>query len=283
MASKKIIVPTDFTKASETALEHAHAVAKATGSKVYLLHIVEHKKDLAEARVKLEATKKMVKESLNLEIETIGRIGNIYEDIDSVAVEMDAALIIMGTHGMRGMQFVTGSRALRIVTSASVPFIITQERGVGPNAYDDIIVPLDLNKETKQKLNMAAKMAHYFDATVHIISPDENDEFLNNQLKRNVSFAQNFFEEEGLKCTVKITSSSSSSSSFVKDVVSHSVSVTGDLIAIMNIEEKSLFGIFGTSYAQKMIENEAQIPVMVLNPIQTHIVSYPSFGGYDPS
>ncbi len=283
MAEKKILVPTDFTKVSEIAIEHAQAVGKATGSEVYVLHIVEHKKHLSEAKAKLNALKERIKEQLGLDIHTIGRIGNIYEDIDSVAVEMDAALIIMGTHGMKGMQFVTGSRALRIVTSASVPFIITQEKGVGPNAYDDIIVPLDLNKETKQKLKMAAKMAHYFDATVHIISPDENDEFLNNQLNRNVQFAKSYFEDEGLKCTVKITESRSSSSNFVRDVIKHSSAVTGDLIAIMNIEEKSLFGIFGTSYAQKMIENDAQIPVMMINPIQTHHVSYPSFGGYDPS
>jgi len=200
-----------------------------------------------------------------------------------VAVEMDAALIIMGTHGMKGMQFITGSRALRIVTSSSVPFIITQEKSVGPNAYDDIIVPLDLHKETKQKLKLAARMAQYFDSRVHIISPGEKDEYLKNQLERNINFATDFFEEKGIECTTKITESSSSSSAFVKDVVKHSTVVTGDLIAIMNIPENSLFGIFGTNYAQKMIENVAQVPVMVLNPIETHILSYSSFGGYDPS
>jgi nucleotide-binding universal stress UspA family protein len=196
---------------------------------------------------------------------------------------MDAALIIMGTHGMQGMQFITGSRALKIVTSSSVPFIITQEKGVGPNAYDDIIVPLDLHKETKQKLKLAAKMAHYFKSRVHLISPGEKDEYLRNQLERNINFATNFFKEEGLECTTKITESASSTSAFVKDVVKHSAVVTGDLIAIMNIPENGLFGIFGTNYAQKMIENSAQIPVMVLNPVETHILTYSSFGGYIPS
>lgn len=283
MATKKILVPVDFTQVSEIAIEHAEAVGKATESEVFLLHIVEHKKNLAEAKLKLKALQERVKETLNLDVHTIGRIGNIYEDIDSVAVEMDAALIIMGTHGMKGMQFITGSRALKIVTSSSVPFIITQEKGVGPNAYDDIIVPLDLHKETKQKLKLAAKMAHYFDSRVHIISPGEKDEYLRNQLDRNIKFATNFFEEEGLECTTKITESASSTSAFVRDVVKHASVVTGDLIAIMNIPENSLFGIFGTNYAQKMIENDAQIPVMILNPVETHILNYSSFGGYTPS
>ncbi len=283
MASKKILVPTDFTQVSEVAIEHAKAVAIATGSEVYILHIVEHKKHLNEARLKLNALKTRVKETLDLDVQVIGRIGNIYEDIDSAAVEMDAALIIMGTQGMKGMQFIAGSRALKIVTSSSVPFIITQEKGVGPNAYDDIIVPLDLHKETKQKLKLAAKMAHYFQSRVHLISPGEKDEYLRNQLERNITFAANFFKEEGLECTTKITESGSSTGAFVKDVVKHASVVTGDLIAIMNIPENSLFGMFGTNYAQKMIENDAQIPVMVLNPVETHILSYSSFGGYSPS
>ncbi len=277
MNRKKILVPTDFTNVGDIALEHAQAVGKATGSDIHVLHIVENKKNLAEAKSKLAILKENVKNSLGLEVETIARIGNIYADIDSVALELDASLIIMGTHGRKGMQFVTGSRALRIVTSSSIPFIITQEKGVGPNAYDDIIVPLDLEKETKQKLNIAADMAKYFNSRVHIVSPDEKDEFLKNQLTRNINYAEDFFQEKGLECTVKVTSSKSSSSGFVSDVIKHSSAVTGDLVAIMNIHGSSLFDIFGTNYAQKMIENDAQVPVLILNPVETTVMDRPVF------
>jgi len=277
MNSKKILVPTDFTHVSEVALEHAQAVGKATGSDIYVLHIVENKKNLAEAKSKLAILKESIKKSIGLEIQTIARIGNIYADIDSVGLELDASLIIMGTHGRKGMQFVTGSRALRIVTSSSIPFIITQEKGVGPNAYDDIMVPLDLEKETKQKLNIAADMAKYFNSRIHLVSPDEKDEFLKNQLTRNINYAEDFFQEKGLECTVKVTSSKSSTNGFVSDVIKHSSAVTGDLIAIMNIHGNSLFDIFGTNYAQKLIENDAQVPVLILNPVETTVMDRPVF------
>jgi len=277
MAEKIILVPTDFTNVSIIALEHAKAVAKATSSNVYVLHIVENKRNLSEGKSKLQILKEEIKTSIDLDIKTIARIGNIYEDIDSVALELDASLIIMGTHGRKGMQFVTGSRALRIVTSSSIPFIITQEKGVGPNAYDDIIVPLDLEKETKQKLSIAADMGKYFNSRVHLVSPAENDEFLKNQLSRNINYAEDFFNEKGLECTTKITPSKSSTGAFVSDVVKHASAVTGDLIAIMNIHGSSLFDIFGTNYAQKMIENDAQIPVLILNPVETTVMDRPVF------
>lgn len=272
MATKKILVPSDFTHVADVALEHAKAVAQATQSEIHVLHIVENKKNIGEAKAKLAALKSRVKESLGIDIHTIARIGNLYEDIDYVGLEIDASLIIMGTHGRKGMQFVTGSRALRIVTNSSIPFIITQEKGVGPNAYDDIVVPLDLEKETKQKLNIAADMAKYFNSRVHLVSAGESDEFLDNQLKRNLNYAEEFFSEKGLECTTKVTSSKSSSSAFVSDVIKHASASSGDLIAIMNIHGNSLFDIFGTNYAQKMIENDAQIPILILNPVETTIM-----------
>jgi hypothetical protein len=38
----------------------------------------------------------------------------------------------------------------------------------------NIVVPLDLNVETKQKLELVAKIAHYFDSQVHIINLDDD-------------------------------------------------------------------------------------------------------------
>ena len=94
------------------------------------------------------------------------------------AAETQANLIIMGTHGMRGLQFITGSRVLRVIMSSDVPFIIVQERTIKPSGYDSIVVPLDLHKETRQKLTLVADMALTFKSKVHLITAMETDEFL---------------------------------------------------------------------------------------------------------
>ena len=77
------------------------------------------------------------------------RIGNLFDDIDDVSVEMDANLVMMGTHGLKGMQFITGGRALKIVRECSVPFIISQSR---PNRETGTTTLwcLDLHQDTKQ-------------------------------------------------------------------------------------------------------------------------------------
>lgn len=270
MNTKKILVPTDFTKVGDNAIGHALVVAKATQAEVHVLHVVSTKNDIADARLKLDALAQRIKEESNTTIHTVVRIGSIFEDIDDMATEIDASLIIMGTHGIRGMQFLTGSRALRIVTDSSVPFIITQEKGIGANGYDDIVVPLDLQMETKQKLSIVADIARYFQSRVHLISPGETDEFLRNQLDRNINFAKQFLAERNIDFDVRITETKSGK--FVRAVIDYATEINADLITIMNFAENSLIGLIGGGYEQQMITNESQIPVLCVAPKDTHIL-----------
>lgn len=275
MSEHRILVPVDFTPVSITAVNHATAVGKALNSDIHLVHIVGKKGEFAEARERLHAFAAEHLQGFSGNVKSTVRIGNLFDDIDDMSVEMDANLVIMGTHGIKGMQFITGGRALRIVRECSVPFIITQSRPIRETGYDDIVVPLDLHQDTKQKLAIVAEMASYFKGRVHIISPAESDEFLQNQLRRNVEFASDYFEERNIKYTTKI--SEHDSGAFVKDVIRYAASIEADLIGIMNFHEKSLMGILGQSYEQQIITNEAEIPVLVLNPFETRIIRQTPF------
>jgi nucleotide-binding universal stress UspA family protein len=276
MSKKVILVPTDFSKVGQSALNHGIGVAKSSGATVNLLHVVEKAEHIDEAREKLAIAKKMAKEDYGFDIETTARHGSIFEDIGDLADELNATLVIMGTHGMKGLQFITGSRALRIVTSSQTPFIIVQEKGIGPNGYDDIVVPLDLHKETKQKLSLVCDMATYFNSRVHIIVPGEKDEFLKNTVHRNLKYAESFFDENGIPHTSKV--SEKGSDDFDEAVIKYAVEIDADLISVMNIPEISLANLVGGHYVQNIITNKAQIPAMVLNPKSTGNVSI--FGAY---
>ena len=267
---KRILVPTDFTKVGDTALQHAIVVASAIGAEIHLVHVIESKKQISEARLKLETLRNRIAQESGIQIIPIVRIGSIFEDIDKVATEIDASLIIMGTHGLRGMQFITGSRALKIVTESTVPFIISQEREIRPAGYQKLVVPLDLHKETKQKLSLVADMARYFKSKAYIVSPGETDEFLKNQLNRNINYAKSYFEDRGVPYEVEITESKSDG--FVKALLKYAASVDADLICIMNFYDNSFMSLFNQSYEQQVITNETQIPVLCLNPVETYVM-----------
>ncbi|MBK9761486.1 MAG: universal stress protein [Flavobacteriales bacterium] len=272
--NKKIIVPTDFTKVADCALNHASTMALSMGAEIHLLHIVANKEDVDEARTKLAIVVERAKGAgVKAPLFPLVRVGSVYEDIGTAANEIGAGLIIMGTHGMRGMQFITGSRALRVITNSTVPFIIVQERNIKESGYRDIVVPLDLHKESRQKLTLVADMAKYFKFKVHLVVPKESDEFLHNQLLNHLRFADGYLRERGIEHEAHILEEDNDD--LVKGVIRYAVKVDADLITIVNMLQNSIFGVLGVPNEQEIITNEAMIPVMCMNPLSTGTTDAP--------
>lgn len=262
MKTKNFIVPHDFSDVANMALEHAITTASQIGAAVNVLHVVSKGKDIADAEKKLQAILDKIDTPVNL-IANV-RVGNIFEDIGDFAAEKHGELIFMGTHGTHGWQHITGSNALKVVTHSSVPFIIVQEKSPKETGYDDIVVPLDLNKETKQKLAIVADVAKYFNSRVHVITPDESDEFLRHQVKANIKFANKFFTERN----IEVTATLAPSNGFDKEIVKHAINIGADLIAFMNLNKNNLFGVVSANHESYLINNDAQIPTLIMNPIE---------------
>lgn len=262
MQTKTFIVPHDFTAVADIALQHAIATAKPLSAQIQVLHVVSKDTQIPEALAQLENTiGQFEQEGVTLKPNV--RIGSIFEDIGAFAAEHQAELIFMGTHGAHGWQHITGSHALKVVTSSQVPFIIVQEKAVKASGYDSIVVPMDLHKETKQKLSIVANLAQYFKSKVHVVTPDESDEFLRHQVRSNITFSEGFFKDRG----IEMTSALVPSAGFDKEVVKYAVSVDADLIAIMNLQRNNLFTALTPNHEQYVITNDALIPTLIVNPI----------------
>ena len=260
---KTFIVPHDFSEVADLALQHAVTTAKTLHAQIFVLHVVAKQKDIASAEKKLKTH--IAKYDGQLTVLPKIRVGNIFEDIGEFAAENHAELIFMGTHGTRGWQHVTGSYALKVVTSSKVPFIIVQKGELQESGYDDIVVPLDLQKETKQKLTIVADLATYFNSRVHVITPNESDEFLRHKTEANVQFANKFFSERNIEMTVK----SVSATNFDEAVVNHAIETKSDLIAIMNLHKNSIFGTLTSGHEPYIINNEAGLSTLIVNPMDS--------------
>lgn len=271
---KIILVPTDFTKVADCAMNHAMRLAERTGAEVTLFHVVDKAAHTEEAMTKLELEVGRARQwSTSVKVTPMVRVGSVYEDIGDAAAEIGAGLIIMGTHGMRGMQFITGSRALRVITNSSVPFIVVQERNIKEDGYREIVVPMDLHKETRHKLTLVADMAQYFKSRVHLVVPKETDEFLHNQLVNHLKFANTFLKEKGIEHESAILDTDSDD--FVKGVIRYAVKVDADLITIVNMLQNSIFGVLGVPNEQEIITNEPMVPVLCMNPLNNTVTNMP--------
>jgi len=264
MKHKSFIVPHDFTSVADNALHHAIETSKKVNTTIHILHVVENESEINAATDKIDAI--IAQNSVEgITLTNNVRIGNIFTSIADFSAEHQAEMIFMGTHGAHGWQHVVGSNALRVVTSSPTPFIIVQEKAPKAGGYKDIVVPLDLHKETKQKLAIVAKLARYFSSNVHIVIPEETDSYLKYQVETNILFAESYFKELDIEMKTFVLPGKE----FDKEVIRYGVSVNADLISIMNLNRQGILGVFTTSYEQAIITNDALIPTLILNPVET--------------
>ena len=155
--SKVILVGIDFSDCSINALEHAISIArkaKASIAMVWINHLdyskeifsVEPQNLEKEVITRFEALiKKYQYHLLDSKIEYYIRKGKVYKEMCKVANEIEAFLIIIGTHGSSGFEeFWIGSNANRMVSGSSRP-IITIRGGIDVGAdLKKIVLPLDI-------------------------------------------------------------------------------------------------------------------------------------------
>jgi len=266
MSEKVILVPVDFSRVSEVCVNHAYSIAQRVGADIHLLHLVDKEKNLEDGRTRLEAFSKerQAIEGSGVKFHLSVEIGNILKAIGKQAQALKVSLVVMGTHGLQGLEYIVGTHAVRIIGTADVPFIIVQEKDISKNGYENIIVPIEIEAESKQKLSLVVQMAKTFDSKVHLVMPYESDEFRRNAQKRNLSYAVGFMKKNDVSCTTTIANPENDD---IDEAAFQLIEEKkGDLIAIMNWHESRILGGIGSDDTQDIIINKDMVPVLVMNP-----------------
>lgn len=259
----RILVPIDFTEVAENALKYALGAAKALNTGVSLLHIAENDEQKITTMEGLEALIYKY-EGQGVHMKPITKVGNIFDTIAETAEEEGAGVIFMGTHGMKGLQRLIGSNALRVIANSKVPFIITQDRIPADNEINDIVVPIDFAKEDKQILTAVIRSSHAFDAKVHLFVNKRKDEFHENAVARNLAFSKKYLTEHNVDFTVSHTNEMDT---FEKELIRFSQNIGADMIGIVNHNESAMTNLLGSNFDQNVITNDAKIPVLISNAI----------------
>ena len=254
----KYLVPYDFTPITRSALDHAISITKDIPGEIELLHIVDGESDKEKAEFTLKGLISSLPAEIQPNMSSKVRVGSIYSDIAKEAEDGDAQLLVMGTHGAKGLQKIFGSRAIKVITSSNTPFIVTQ--GKGPQGDIELIVlPVDLSKESLQIVEFATNLAKRFNAAIHIVCKPESDEFLAHKLRNNINWAKMKMSDEVDYKVVALEGKDS----LAEEVVDYGKEHGADMFAITHFSD-SIIPQFDT-FSQEMITNELEIPVLVVS------------------
>ncbi len=260
--SRKIIVPWDFSDLAMYALEHAERIARTLDKNIELLHIVKEENLIAEKEKELEKVALEANEKFGVKPSIKVMEGSIFTAISNYASDTKANMVIMGTHGIKGIQKITGSYALKVLLGSKVPFIVVQEKPQSEEKLSNIVFPIDFRSENKEKLYWAIYLGKYFNSKVHLFKYPVTDPSLMKKVNINLNFAIRFLIQNNLEYEIQ----TAPKGEFGKETIKFAQDINADLILIVTTKNISFLDfIFGTR-EQYIIANSAKIPVMVVNP-----------------
>ena len=276
---KMIVVPWDFTHVAESALAHAVKIARMVGNDICLLHIIE-----SGARGKAEGEKKTLlrhvaddsSKKYNLKITSQIAKGTIFTSIAEFVNSAEASLVVMGTHGMKGMQKLTGSWALKVIVKSKVPFIVVQEPPADQNRYHNIVFPIDFRIENKEKMGMAIYMGKYFDSKIHILKTDTADRSLKTKINRNLNFAVKYLIQNNIEYEIHEVPHGK----MAQHTIDFAQKINADLILIVTTKNISFADYILGASEQFIIANSSKIPVCCVNPKSSFANTAQFMGGW---
>jgi nucleotide-binding universal stress UspA family protein len=141
LSLSRVLVPIDFTETSDKALDFALELAEKFGAAVTVMHAFEIPVigfpdgalvATADIAVRIqEAGRKGLdaavdaRKARGVKMESVLREGSAEEEIRAVAEQMKADLIVIGTHGRKGIaRALLGSVAENVIRTVKVPVLV---------------------------------------------------------------------------------------------------------------------------------------------------------------
>ena len=187
---RKILYPTDFSEPSQQAFAAAVFLAERYGAELHMLHVLalhaadpadpehtlpgvdevyEQLSSAADARMRAAGeTHASTIELHQSQVRGISAAAGILE----YAEQNDIDIIVMGTHGRRGLRrFIMGSVAEEVVRLAGCPVLTTraEEGATTLERFDHILVPIDFSEYSRVALDNAARLAADYGAHISLL------------------------------------------------------------------------------------------------------------------
>lgn len=268
--ARVVLVPTDFSDVCRNAIYHGVKLARNRGFRVCILHVITkktkamlRKKHVKEEYIdwKLKEYKKYYEKRYDISIDTLSVEGDIFTTIAVVARQVNAALMILGTHGKQGLQHFLGSYALKVVLESPVPVILVQKITYR-DKYSKIVFPLTHGIRSEEAVYLLKAASGIFDVRFHVFLWPEQNADIKNSLETLTRLASKVFNKEDMP---DIVITSYKSADFDKEVLNYTLTQHADAIMLVNVSNPRFTGFRISAVDESLMFNKEQIPVICIN------------------
>jgi len=287
MSIKRILIPTDFSETAELAIQHGIYMTRLFNAKLFLLHsiesftstvdpdepilLMEPEITLRTEEQKLELMANKISKQYNIEVSGITTAGRPTKRIADTVRENEIDIIIMGTHGVDGLEeLLVGSNTHRVVNLVPCP-VISIQKFIKKVEFSNILVPINNDFYSRQKINNVIELAAGYKSTIHILGLPETDNPVDNKkFQIKIDSVENALKHAHIPFVKKM----SNGNNLATEAMKYCEDAKCDLIAIMTGHESILNGMFA-----KQIINHSKIPVLSIKHKETTMEDFMVMGG----
>ena len=272
---KKIIVPIDFSEHSEYALRTAAKLAKKNNAEILALHMLEMSDIMLTASDGLQHEKAVYfyklseqkfenfldKEYLKgLTVTRIIKHFKVFSEVNNVAQQNDADLIVMGSHGSSGAkEFFIGSNTERVVRHADIPVLIVKNKVTDIN-FETVVFACDFDEDAIKSYLKAVKMFNTMGSKLHLVYVNLPNERFKSSLEIE-KLVVNFFSKADKNLERMKDVHYVSDYTVEGGILNYATNIGADIIAIPTHGKKGLSHFFEGSVGED-VANHATLPVI---------------------
>ncbi len=279
---KNILVPVDFSEASNNALEVALAMANRHNANIHLLHVVKpqffidptgmhgvvadvQQTLVGDAKANIRKHKEAIERKTQMMVNTHVAVGNVAMCISNYVLNSQKDLIVMGTHGTTGWnEFFLGSTAMATIKECACP-VLTIPPSFKKRTFNAVLYPIRNVDGVAEKYDYVKQIVEKNNAKIHLLGVVKlNDDYevsiLTNKLKavrEAIQHNNEYISYETHQCE-----------NIPEKILDVAHERNDDLMIINATLDKVWYNFFGGSFTQQIV-NHSKIPVLSIKPSLT--------------
>lgn len=272
---KKIIVPVDFSIYSENALQSAAFMAKQNNAEIVVVHMLELSHALinqseSASQQEMIFYLKLAERKFNdflqkdylsaLKVTPIIKHFKIFSELDQLAKEEKANLIIMGSKGTSGLQeMFIGSNTEKVIRYANVPVLVVKENAI-TKKVENVVFACDFTQDDIDPYIRAKTLFKKLDCNLQLVyvnTPTSKFKSSKEIKEKMKAFFKNVNEDVSSIKNVKVVADYS----VEKGVLYYADESKADIIAVATHGRKGISHFFEGSISED-IANHSKLPII---------------------
>jgi nucleotide-binding universal stress UspA family protein len=276
---KKILVPTDFSKPAQIAIDVAADIAKKANSQLILLHVVEEAsgtsfnitgevdvssgwEDKMFTMKLIERSKKQMAKAVEglkdagIRVKQELRVGTAFHGMRDIITEQKVDLVVMGTAGHAKLEeMIIGTNTEKVVRHSKCP-VLTVHRKPLTTDFKNIVYATSMSKDEEVFSRIVRNTQQLYDSTVHLVRINTPGNFQRDAVVKK--YMQDFAKKLQLKnFTINIFNDLTEE----EGIIYFADSIDADLIAMATHGRTGFAHVLAGSIAEDVVSHSKR-PVL---------------------